>query len=276
MSVQSVQLPMIQTFDLSAGDRVQLRGLLQKTAIAEQTAQKLDSILLGCIRDGKSLQEAYQDPRTRRLLHLLQRRCRRHRGKRKGKKPTAKMLLRQLRYLERRLRRVHQFLKRVLRPHGPLPNAVRRRHGDETANQVNSILSSNRSLEEKFMLVCSLLADKMEKEIETQMKKWNEALSGDAKKKGGKGLFGALTQIAKIAGPILTVANPVAGAAISGVGALSSGMTSGKTDGKSQAKQIETKIQMMMQRLNRLMAMISNCMSANHKAKMASINNIRA
>lgn len=276
MSVQPVQSPMIQNFGLTAQQSVQLGQLLQMTTGVDQASKRLETILQRCARDGTSYKAAFQDPRTRRLLSLLLHHSRRRHGKVRNRKALAKILLRDLRHLRKGLLRARRMLQRMLQPNGRLPDAIRNRHGDATANQVNDILNSNRSLEEKFMLVCSLLADKMEKEIETQMKNWNQALNGQSKKTGGKGFFGKFLKILDFAKPIIAAVNPAAGLAISGLETLSSGGKSTQKSSQGQAKQIETKIQMMMQRLNRLMAMISNCMSANHKAKMASINNIRA
>jgi len=283
MSIQSI-LSNLPSMPLDPMAAMQLGGVGPGGTVVRSATLKLEAMLFGSVRDGTSFARAPLDARRQRLFRLLahQRRrrahCHRHHG---GVTQARGSFLRRLGRSQQTFYRVQVTLEEMFSSRSAFPSAVGQRYGANAADDVSSILSSNLSLEEKFMQVCSILADRMEKDIQRQMSRWNQALSGAAKKKSGKGpLFGSLFKTIK---SVVSGFNPVAGAAFSAIGAIAGAVghagahkaSSAKTGGKSKAHQIETRIQMMMQRLNRLMSMISNCMNANHKSKMASINNIR-
>jgi hypothetical protein len=245
------------------------------TSLRQQGAQVLGALNALLASEPQALQS---DPALRRMLGRLQGitqqldslRGRAGRGfigrlHKSHLKESLKGLIHQL---DQRLRHHLQGLPQ------PLKDAGAQRYGDDFSSTLDGILSSNLSVEEKFMLLASAVSDRLDQQIEQTMGDWSKeatqsASSSSSQPGGGMGSLLSVVGTA-LGGPFGGMIGSLAGSTL----ASSSG--SGGTKGSSKSEQLQMQIQLLIDRKKNLMQAISNVMAAEGRTKNAIIQNIRA
>ncbi len=159
-----------------------------------------------------------------------------------------------------------------------LPTTVKTPSAGSGASDIQGILNDpGLSLEDKIALVLAKMAEKKEKEIMDKMKEWDKM-----SQKGGKGGIGSfLSGIGKLFGGVAGafLGGPLGiaiGSSLGGsIGKVLGGSQSAAAGGKKSEQRIQAEIQLLSNKLQRLMTMLSNIMKSFHDSSMAAIRNIR-
>lgn len=151
----------------------------------------------------------------------------------------------------------------------------------------------NLSIEDKLALLLAKFAEKKMKELEDKIKEMQGGGAEGAKGKKGKGggLFGGIGKmfgglvggIAKLGGGILggMFGGPLGAMAGQGIGGMvgnilgGAGGAGGTGGGKKSETMLQSEIQLLQQKLQRSMELLSNLMKSFHDAMSTSIRNIR-
>jgi len=176
-----------------------------------------------------------------------------------------------LQKLHRVLAEMQARLPKLLKPKTPtVTEAATSRYGRDFAAQVDKIMNSNASLEDKLAMLGGLMADKLDGEIEKLMKEYSKELKKpqDGGAQGtASGVGNALLAAIPYVGPIMAAVN-------SGIDAATKGSSDGKRD-KQKIDQIQTQIQLLMDKKKNFLQMVSNLMAAESRTQNAIISNIR-
>ncbi|HSS51686.1 MAG TPA: hypothetical protein VLX28_22300 [Thermoanaerobaculia bacterium] len=158
-------------------------------------------------------------------------------------------------------------------------------------NDVNSILNDpSLSLEDKMAMVLMALASRQEKQLEQKMQELGNVSggtggAGGAAGAGGAGGLGGLLQ--SVGGLVGTAAGAEFGplgmalgglfgsAAGQKVGSMVDGGTSGTGGGQKSEQTLTQELQMIQQKMQRLLETLSNVMKSFHDTSMQAIGNIR-
>lgn len=195
-------------------------------------------------------------------------------------KAALKKLSANLKHTSRQLRQVLAKLKQVMEgKSSEISQAATEKYGADTGAEIEKILRDpNMSIEEKFMMLATTLAAKMENEIEQKMEEWAKLSSGSGDKKSGGGIGDFFKNLfKKIGKTFLNMLFPGLGEMVDkAVSAASgSGKEMDKDEKNMKSKQLETQIQLLMQRMNRMTTMISTLLADDHKTKSSVIGNTR-
>jgi hypothetical protein len=185
--------------------------------------------------------------------------------------PAAKSRRKELfQHLKQAMTELKNRLDKLLKLPTPIMSqAATERYGSELSSEIDKIMSSSCSIEDKLAMLAGLMSDHLDKEIEKLMKQWTEELK---KPQEGDGSAGGVAAAATAAG------GPLAGALVGLGQKLLGALTGGASEKRDQKKidQLQTKIQLLMDKKKNFLMMISNLMAAESRTQNAIIGNVRA